>query len=82
MKGVPRSHGRLWSVRGAQVAFWMRIVGKMGGQGEARGLVRARSGGRGTGEQFSGDGGLPWCPVAKTLHFQCRERGFEPWLVH
>ena len=63
----------------AQVAFWMSIVGRMGGQEEARGLVRARFGGRGTGEQSWGEGGLPWCLVAKTLHSQCRGPGLDPW---
>lgn len=50
MNRVLGSHGRLWSMRGAQVAFWMSVMGKMGDQEKARGLVRARFGGRGTGE--------------------------------
>lgn len=64
---------------GAQVALWMRIVGKIGGQGVARGLVRGLDLGEGDRRAILGDGGLPWCPVAKTLQSQCREPGLDPW---
>ena len=59
----------------------MSVMGKLGDQEkvEAWSGLDLGEGGQESNSGFWEEGGLPWCPVTKTLHPQCRGPGLDPW---